>query len=345
MKGSRRILLVRTDRIGDVVLSTPAIKAVRAAYPDAYIAAMVRPPMNELLQGSGYLDDVIVYDKYGRHNSFLSSLFFAFKIKKKRFDTAVIMHPTTRAHIAAFLAGIPRRIGWRINGKMSFLLTERLEHTKQRGEKHEVEYTLDLIRLMGIEPGDKKVFVARDSDADRRAEDFFKSNGLVKDRPIIGFNPSSSSPSKMWPVGRFAVTADRIAGELNADILILSGGEDEALAREMAAAMKVRPLVACGRPLKDTVALIARCALFISNDSGPVHIACAIGVPAISIFGRIEPGLGYKRWGPTGERSIALHKDVGCKECLADNCKIGFKCLAAVAPDDVISSAKQLLNK
>ncbi|MDD5045000.1 MAG: glycosyltransferase family 9 protein, partial [Candidatus Omnitrophica bacterium] len=152
----QRILIVRTDRIGDVLLSTPVIRAMRDAYPAAYIAMLVSPYAKETVEGNPYLDEVLVYDKDARHKSWLASRNFARALKRKQFDLALILHPTNRMHLVTFFAGIPRRIGY--DRKMSFLLTDKIKHTKHLGEKHEMEYALDMVRYLGIEPKEKNLY-------------------------------------------------------------------------------------------------------------------------------------------------------------------------------------------
>ncbi len=153
----KRILVVRTDRIGDVLLSTPVIKALRDNYPDAFIAMMVSPYAKDIIEGNPYLDEVIVFDKDTKHKGWWRSFKFSRYLKKKKFDLALILHPTNRVHLVTFHAGIPRRIGY--NRKCGFLLTDKIGHTKQFGEKHELEYNLDLIRCLELEPHDKHLFM------------------------------------------------------------------------------------------------------------------------------------------------------------------------------------------
>ena len=131
-----RILITRTDRIGDVVLSLPAIKAAREAFPNAYIAVMVQPRIPDILKGNSYIDKIIVYDKDKRHKGIFKTFAFIRWLKTMRFDVAFILHSTKRINLICFLAGIPKRIGY-ARGKMDFLLTDRLGYTKKFGEKHE----------------------------------------------------------------------------------------------------------------------------------------------------------------------------------------------------------------
>jgi len=338
-----RILLTRTDRIGDVVLSTPAIKAVRDKYPDAYIAFMVRPYAKDIVEGNPYLDEVIVYDKYGKDRSIFSTVAFAFGLKKKKFDLAVMLHPTNRAHLIAYLAGIPERMGY--DRKLAFLLTKKIPHTKQEGKKHELEYVLDLLRPIGITAKDKELFVpVREQDI-KRAEELLEEHHVGADVPIVAVNPGASCLSKRWKPENFAVVCDALAAKYKARILILSDKANKEFAARAAKAMKYEPVNLTGKTgVGVLAALLSKCDLFISNDSGPVHIACAVGTPVISVFGRKDPGLSPRRWGPTGKKSVVFHKDVGCKACLAHGCKIDFKCLEAITPAEVLTSAEKLLH-
>ena len=156
-KQYRRILISRTDRIGDVLLSTPVIKALREKFPQAYISMMVAPLARDIVEGNPYLDEVIIYDKDGKHKSWLRSLKFAGRLKKKKFDLAVILHPSNRVHLLTFLAGIPVRLGY--NRKLGFLLNLGKKHEKQHGAKHEAEYNLDLLICLGITGNPRDLFI------------------------------------------------------------------------------------------------------------------------------------------------------------------------------------------
>ncbi|NQU95891.1 MAG: lipopolysaccharide heptosyltransferase II [Candidatus Omnitrophica bacterium] len=337
-----RILLTRTDRIGDVVLSTPAIKAVRDKYPEAHIAFMVRPYAKDIVDGNPYLDEVIIYDKYGKHKSILSTILFALRLKKKKFDKAFMLHPTNRVHLVAYLAGIPERIGF--DRKMPFLLTKKVPHIKQEGKKHELEYTLDLLASIGIEAKDKELFVPVHENDIEKVEKLLTEHHVGSDIPLIAVNPGASCPSKRWKPENFSEVCDNLASKYKARILIVSDQASKEFADKVVSGMKYEPVNLAGRTtVGELAALLSKCKLFISNDSGPVHIACAVETPVISIFGRKDPGLSPKRWGPTAEKSATFHKNVGCDPCLAHNCKINFKCLEAITSVEVLSAAEKLL--
>jgi len=337
-----KILLTRTDRIGDVVLSTPAIKAVRDKYPNAHIAFMVRPYAKDIVDGNPYLDEVILYDKYGKHKSLIKTIAFALDLRKKKFDLAVMLHPTNRVHLIAHLAGIKRRVGY--DRKCAFFLTEKIAHKKQLGEKHESDYALELLKEIGIPSKEKELFVPVHEKDAIKVEKLLEEHRVGKDLALIAINPGASCKSKRWGLKKFAEVGEKLAGKYKARIVIVSDKTNREYADTMAKAMKHEPInLAARTSVGELAVLLSKVDLFISNDSGPVHIACAVGTPVISIFGRKDSGLSPRRWGPTGEKSITLHKDAGCKVCLAHNCTLGFKCLEAITVDEVYNAARSLL--
>ncbi|MFH1846388.1 MAG: lipopolysaccharide heptosyltransferase II [Candidatus Omnitrophota bacterium] len=339
----KRILITRTDRLGDVVLSTPAIRVIRKKYPDAYIAFMVRPENRDVVANNPYLDDVILYDKYGRQKSFWDTISFARTLKQKKYDIAIALHPTNRVHIMFFLAGIKDRIGY--DNKMGWLLNKKVPHYKQQGNKHEVEYSFDLLKQFGFDVRDteRKPYIYT-TDEDKRLIDCVKKNFAISDN-IIAIHPGASCASKRWNPARFGMAADELSKKYKADIVLIGGEETKPFSKITAKSMKKRVVNLTGMlRVGELAEFLSRCRIFISNDSGPVHIAVAVNTSVVTIFGRKDPGLSPKRWGPLGKNDIVLHKDVGCKRCTAHNCEKDFECLNAIEVDAVINAADKILN-
>ncbi|NQT28792.1 MAG: glycosyltransferase family 9 protein, partial [Candidatus Omnitrophica bacterium] len=188
MQKPNKILIVRTDRLGDVILSTPVIKNLRLAFPKAHIAFICRPYTRGALEGNPDLNEVIIYDKYRKQKSLWASIKFAFYLRKKKFDLAFILHPTNRVHLIAFLAGIPIRVGW--DKKLGKLLTKRIKHTKQEGKKHELEYTLDLLRGLGITIKHTDTYFPILSEAKTIVEQLLKDEGIGEGDKFIVIHPS-----------------------------------------------------------------------------------------------------------------------------------------------------------
>ena len=324
------------------MLTTPAIKAVREAYPDACLAMIIRPYTELAVKSNPCLNEVIVYDKYGRHKSMLAGIGFAKELKNKNFDLCIVFHPTNRMHIITYLAGIPRRIGYDEN--FSFLLTDRIKNTKHEGKMHEAGYNLRMLKLLGIESNEKELYVPVDDQAVKFIDKLLLESGIGKEDKVIAIHPGASCPSKIWPLERFAKLADRLIENYGVKIVVIGGQGSRDIFRvnSMKKFMQKEPLFLSGKlNVSRLTALLKRAALFISNDSGPVHLAVAVKTPVVAIFGRNQPGLSPTRWGPLGPKDIVLHKDIGCSGiCLAHNCKRGFECLEAISVENVLSAIK-----
>jgi len=340
----KRILITRTDRMGDVVLSLPAIRAVRKAFPGAYIAVMVQPRMDDLLKGNPHIDEVIVYDKNKKQKGIFNNISFIRQLRSKRFDTALILHTTKRINLICFLTGIPKRIGY-ARGKADFLLTDKIAYTKKLGEKHEAEYSLDILRYLGIEPEFLLPFIYVQRDDEKKADILLKSLDIGRGEKFVVLHPGASCVSKMWPLENFAKTGDMLIEDLKIKVMINLAPDQAALGEKVRGMMNNKPVFFCApATLGVLAALFKKASLVISNDSGPVHVASGVGTPVISIFGRNQKGLSPVRWRPLGDKAIAIHKDVGCTDCLAHDCKKDFLCLREITVEEVFEEAKELLK-
>jgi len=340
----RRILVARTDRIGDVLLSTPVLKALREHFPTSYIAMMVAPATRSLVEGNPYLDEVIVLDKAGRHRGMVATWRLARALRQKRFDVAVILHPTVRVHLLCFLAGIRERIGY--DRKAPYFLTRILPHKKQEGRKHELEYNFDLLRPLGIETVEREMFMPVPPDAQRFVAQRLEEAGVDGRRVLVAVNPAASDPSRRWPVEKFAELIDRLGQAGDVSILVVAHSANRDLTRKLLSLIRVSAVDLTGAfDLVQLAGLFKRCRLLISNDSGPVHLAVAVSTPVIAIFGRNQAGLSPERWRPLGPRDVAVHKKMDCAPCLAHACDRGFRCLEAISVDEVFRHAVGILKK
>jgi len=294
---------------------------------------MVRPYARDIVKGNPYLNEVIIYDKAGNEKGFFRNLRFIRYLKNKKFDLTIILHPTRRTHIITFLAGIPVRAGY--DKKWGFLLTRRIPHTKQLGLKHEIDYTLDILRYIGLDAAVKALYMPLNEGSENKIKERFAASGIKENDVVVTINPGASCASKRWRPENFAKVGDILAEKYAAKIVIISDSKDKIFANKTASLMKKGSVNLSGSTsVSDVASVLKRSKLFISNDSGPVHIACALGIPVVAIFARSDRGLSPGRWGPSGEHDIVLHKYVGCAVCLAHNCKIGFKCLEAITVED-----------
>jgi len=326
-----------------VLLSTPAIEALRKALPEAYLVALVAPHAREIVDLNPYLNRIILFEKKGKHKGLWGMVRLVRELKGYQFDTAAVLHGTCRIHLALALAGIPKRLGY--DRKWGFLLTKRLKDVKVRGEKHEAAYTVDVVRALGVDLREGRVFMPTTFESDIRMERFLKEKGVTEEDRLVAIHPGASSISKRWMSDRFAKVADTLQ-EWNYKVIIVSGPADVATGQAVIQSMKRPPIDACGKTtVRELASLLKKTRLLISNDSGPVHVAVGVETPVISIFGRSQPGLSQKRWRPLGEGDVVLQKDVGCPICLADDCQIDFECLKALSVEEVLEAARCILDK
>lgn len=343
-RAGKRFLVVRTDRIGDVLLTTPVFKALRINFPDSFISVMVAPIARDIVEGNPYLDEVIIYDKNNKDKGFFGFFRMVSALRQRRFDLGLVLHTKKRTNLLCFLAGIKERVGY-YNNKFGFLLNKKIPDLRPEGKKHEAQYCLEVLKAIGIETEDTELFMPLKPQAEVWSDEILSKYKVDRKDILIAINPGASCPSKIWPAERFAILADKLAEKYSAKIALICGPNDLKIASLVLAKIQNPVINLSGHTtISQLASLLKRCNLFISNDSGPVHIACAVGTPVVAIFGRNESGLSPKRWGPLSKQSAVLHKEVGCVECLAHNCKKGFACLLAITEDEVLAAAEKLLK-
>ncbi len=306
-KTFKNILIVRTDRIGDVVLTTPSIKALRQAYPAARISVLVTPATFDLVNGNPYVDEILVDDRAGRHKGLFGFSRLVRELRLKKFDLAVIYHTKRRYNSACYMAGIPCRLGYK-NNKFGFLLTHPIKDTRSLGAKHEAAYCMDVLKAVGIENNDLDMLVPMQKEAEAWALSWMLENNL-KPNEFIAIHPGSSDPAKCWPTENFAKLMDHLAERYPLKIVLIGSPQTATVAAAILQQARLAPqfLNLTGKTsLAQTISLLRRARLLISNDSGPVHVAAGVGTGVISLFLRNQPGINSERWKPLGPKSFIL---------------------------------------
>ncbi len=305
-----KFLVIRTDRIGDVILTSPVFKALRTAYPSARIAVLVTPTTIDLVKGNPYIDEVMVDDRKGRHGGVLGALTLARDIRRRCFDTVFIMHTKRRYNLTCFLAGIPKRIGFK-NDKFGFLLTHPVFDERARGEKHEAQYCIDLLRSVGIEHAALDLFVPKQKEAEDWAMDWLRDNHITPGE-LVAVHPSASDQTRLWPAHHFAQLIDALTSRYPFKVVLIGSKDCSVCAHGIKAKSHAAFLDLTGQTTVAQMASLLRLSrLLISNDSGPVHVGAGVGINVISLFLRNQPGINPKRWRPLGPRSHILTNKPG----------------------------------
>jgi len=302
MKEYHNILIIRTDRIGDVILTTPAIAALRRQWPRARLTVLVNPLTEDLVKGNPDIDTVLVDDRLHRHRGVSGFWRLVQDIRRQKFDLAIVYHTKKRTNALAFLAGIPVRIGYH-NNKWGFLLTRKIWDDRALGLKHETEYCVDLLRELGVTGAAGPIFVSRQQRAQLWAAEQLDASGLTGEK-VIAVHLGASCPTKMWPVPKFIEVMKAMKTKYGCVFVLIGSAQAVSISQRIADEMGKEVLDLTGKTtVAQCVSLLSYCRLLLSNDSGPVHIAAALGTPVISIFTRNQPGINPKRWRPLGPRS------------------------------------------
>ncbi|MFC1674349.1 glycosyltransferase family 9 protein [Candidatus Omnitrophota bacterium] len=302
-KTVKNILVVRNDRFGEFLLNIPALRALKEAYPAAKITAVVDPYVTGLAQRVPFIDQVLECCKRG--NSFFDKLGLIRNLQKMRPDIAVILNPSKEFNLTTFLAGIPVRAGY--NRKWGFLLTHKIKDRKYLGERHEVEYNLELVALLGAAAKDRSLILSLE---DTLAKDLFGGFHIGDQADLVALHPWTSDPVKQWPQERFRELAGRLAGMHNIKLLIVGGKEEQGESVKVYSGLTQGVVDLTGRTsLVQLAAILKRCRLLISGDSGPVHLACAVNTQVVALFRGDIPAKASKRWGPWGKGNYVIEKD------------------------------------
>lgn len=336
----KNILVVQTAFLGDVVLVTPLLEALKERFPQARIAVVTTPTGGEILQGNPVISEIIVYDKKVTQRGWLNFLRVVRQIRERQFDLAVLPHRSMRTSLLAYLAGIPVRLGFE-NSIAKFLLTQSAAYLKAR---HEVERNLELAYSLGAQRKQIKPKVYLSQEEDSFAREFLAANG-VSDGFLVGLNPGSVWATKRWLPEGFAQVGDRLTKDYNTRVIVFGSAKEAEIGQQVIKNMKHTPISAIGQTnLKQLTALIKRCYLFVTNDSGPMHLAMAVATPTVAIFGPTTTDIGF---GPYGEKAIVVErKGLKCRPCGLHGpkkCPQGhFACMKEISPDEVIKAATSL---
>ena len=335
-------LLVRaTNWLGDAVMTTPALAAVREGFPDARIVLLARPLVAELFRHHPDVDEVMVYERPGRHEGALGRLRLAWELRRRGFDGALLLQNAFDAALIAFLGRIPERAGYPTDGRR-ILLTLPVPLPPGILERHEVEYYLCLAEGLGIPrpvPAALKLGVTkreREAMAARLA-----SLGIGRGAPIVTINPGATYGSaKRWYPDRFAAVADVLSAEWGTAVVVIGSSAEAPLAAEIEAAMRDRPVNLAGKTtVRELMALLSLSSFLVTNDSGPMHIGAALGVPLVAIFGPTD----WRRTSPWSEIAKVVRVEIDCSPCRRRVCDRGHECMLGVTPGMVVDAARQLL--
>jgi heptosyltransferase-2 len=347
--GAVRRLLVRAPNwIGDAVMCEPALRGLRTLFPSVEITLLAKTPVAELFIAYRGLDRVLVYDDKRTHAGLAGKWALAKTVRQHRFDLAVLLQNAFEAAFLTWLAGIPRRYGYATDGR-TFFLTDPVAVPDRGVLTHQVGYYWNLLKPLGMagEPSAPTLVVS--ADEERMLEARLASAGIGSSDIVIGINPGSTYGSaKRWPPERFAEVAQRIAERLRQDegkqvaVMILGAKGEEALGKDIAARVEAWSVVLSGATtIRELMAATKRCRLLLTNDTGPMHIAAAFGVPVVAVFGPTD----WRTTAPYGQEQAIVREPVDCAPCFLRECPIDHRCMTRVSVEQVYEAAVKQLDR
>ncbi len=308
MQSFRKVLIIQTAFIGDVVLVTPLIRAVRQALPDSELHVMIIPAVRNLIETNPHVDELVVFDKRNRDSGWRGLARVIKNIRSQKYDLLLVPHRSIKSALIARLSGAGVRVGFS-NSSGAYLYKVRVPY---RQDIHEVERNLSLLRAVGfsVQSTGPEVFA---DDHDRQIVDHLLQNHKIStDDKIVALAPGSVWATKRWPkeyftelIGLLAATPGRL--------LLLGGEKDRALCDEIASSSNGAAIFVAGQlSLRQSAELLRRCQVLISNDSAPMHLASAAGTPVVALFGPTIPAFGFY---PYGEQHTVIEKELACRPC------------------------------
>lgn len=344
----KHILIINLGGIGDLLLSTPALRALRKAHPEAEISVLATAGVYEIVKSLSYIDKVFTFNlEYGKIFPFsksLRNLKILSILRKKQFDVAINMRTLVSdrgARKVKILLAIIRpgmKVGRDTEGR-GYFFDIKIPETIV-GTKHEMEYHIDTVKALGAEVIDRTIDFEIDEESIENVNKILEED-ISKDVILIGFHPGGR-PSRRWPIENFVKVAEDVHKRISCK-LVATGGESEiSLIKELVRASHAEIINLAGMlSIKELGALIKRCNLFVSNDTGPMHISAILGTPLVAIFG---PG-DIAHYDPRNisDKAVVLYEKVDCAPCAKIKCQT-IKCLKKIHPEEVIEATLGLVS-
>jgi heptosyltransferase-2 len=343
-----RIIVRGANWVGDAVMTVPALREIRRLFPAAHITLATRPWARGLFAGAEFIDELQIHEGSGLR----AVVQQVRQWRKQNFDLAVLFPNSLETALVASLARVPLRFGYATDGRQA-LLTHPLAVPEWRGTKHEVYYYLRIVAELEWLLKQEQTFLDTQpngtleisSGRKAAARDFLRTHGVEcghDGRKLIAICPgSTNSRAKRWPTERFAVLADQLINELPADVIVIGSQSELEVSHEVVRQMRNQPVVLTGKTdLAELVAVLSQVDLLVTNDTGPAHIASALGRPTLVIFGPTNP-LTTRPFSPLGE---IMREPPDCAPCMLRDCPIDHRCMTAISAAAVFARAAAMLS-
>ena len=339
----KKILLVRTDRLGDVILTLPMLSALHACFPDATITMLLSQYTGQIVEGNPLVHEILWYDHDGQLFPFRK---MCSEITKRSFDAAIVVHPRPRLAWLLYRSGIPVRVGTGYRW-YSVLFNKRVFEHRKDAKRHEVEYNLRLLEALDCKSTSEPEFpIAVPREADDTVVMLYRSLGITDDDLVVILHPGSGGSAREWPAEYFGILGARLIEHPHVRVLVTGGKGEERKVAEILVATKGGAVPLVGKlTVKELAALFRRTHLFVGNSTGPLHLAAAMGTPVIGLYPQAK-AMSERRWGPyTKKKEVFVPAmPASCEKCTklqGERCL----CMASISVEDVFAAASRFLEK
>lgn len=327
------IMIRATNWVGDAVMTIPAVEAVRSNFPDSHISVIARPWVIPLFRDHPCVDEVVPFEK-GENTltSVIETARIISFILNRRFDLAILLQNAFEAAFIAAMGKVRYRVGYDTDAR-GFLLTHKVKRTREVLKIHQVEYYLYLLHKAGLKAESGPPVIHIPENKRREAINFLNSNLITTEDFTVGLSPGAIfGEAKRWPPERFAEIGDRAVEKWNARIIVFGSKKETEVCQRTCDCMQNNALNLCGATsLDQAMALISLCNLFVSNDSGLMHVAAALQIPTVAVFGSTDP----VATGPYSPVATVVKHNISCAPCLRRKCPSDYRCMLSVTVEEV----------
>ena len=349
----QRILIIKLGSIGDVIHTLPTLNALRERFAKAYISWVVEPKAKDILTGHPALDEVIVFERTGSATKTIASFFRVIKkLRRNRYDAVLELQGSLKGGLLAWLSGTPVRLGFKAGSSKVERISTLFTNVKvnEGSAPHILERNLNFAKRLGAgntvkrywpKAGNRISFnITIGSQESKYIDSFLKRQGIERRRIVI-LHPGVTWSTKRWPLERYAELADRIKADFeNVAVVLTYGPREKSLVEAVVRFSKSSPIISCPTTLGQLIALLARCQTMVSSDTGPLHIAAALGKRVIGLYGPVDS----ERNGPYGEGNIVIKRDLNCIPCWRRSCR-SVACMKGITVSDVLEKVTAVLHK
>jgi predicted lipopolysaccharide heptosyltransferase III len=332
----RNVLIIKLRYIGDVLLATPTLRAIKAAWSDVRVTMMVNRGTEDVLSGNPDMDEILVLDK----GSLAAKWRLIAGLRRRRFDTVIDLTDGDRSAFLSWISGAPVRIGFndehRWRGRCYTQVIQPVP-----GVQHRIDRDLEALEPLSIQAGSKDPQLWLTREEENSADHLLEQLGVQRSQSMVILQPGARYWFKAWPPDRFTELADRLTSQYGCQVLIGGSYQDIDLAQQIRQKAKSSPVIMAGRTtIKQFAAIAKRSALFVGSDSGAMHIAAAVGTPVVALFGPSNPA----EWGPRGGTTEVIYKGLDCRACFHPTCRRGEQnCMKLISVDEVATASERLI--